>query len=114
MGLRSTVVMTVAIGLLAGPGTVIAEVARAAPLAPVEFSGHVGCGPPIRPDSEERLEVGEDGLVLTRYRQGAWRQAASVSDPRLEAHWYHTFESTSTRCPGPGPAPASSRRPCGS
>lgn len=63
-----------------------------APRPPAEFTGRVLCGPPLRPEIESTLPVGE-GMAMTRIRDGAWRQMATVSDPRLVGSWYHTWES---------------------
>lgn len=73
-----------------------ATVAAAPPQAPAEFTGRIVCGPPVSPDRggvSESLKVGEDGLVLTRYRGGAWVQTVTMSDPRLEGALYHTYET---------------------
>lgn len=66
------------------------------PLPPVEFTGRIICGPPVSPDrggDSETLDVGDEGMVLTRYRGGAWRQTVTMTDPRLEGTVYHTWES---------------------
>jgi hypothetical protein len=68
----------------------------AAPQTPVEFTGRIICGPPVSPDrggDSETLDVGDDGMVLTRYRGGAWRQTVTMTDPRLEGTVYETWES---------------------
>ena len=61
-----------------------------APQPPVEFTGTIACGPPVRDRTEETLDVGEDGAVLVRNRDGAWQQTVTMSDPRLEGAIYHT------------------------
>jgi hypothetical protein len=66
--------------------------------APADVTGRIVCGPPVSPDRRgvsETLKVGEDGLMLTRYRGGAWIQKVTISDPRLEGTLYHTYESDS-------------------
>jgi hypothetical protein len=68
------------------------EEARA-PQPPVEVSGRITCGRPVRSGSDETLELGDEGMVLTRDRDGAWRQAVTMSDPRLEGTVHHTFEA---------------------
>jgi hypothetical protein len=68
----------------------------AAPQPPVEFTGSVVCGPPVSPDrggDSETLDIGDEGMVLTRYRGGAWKQTVTMTDPRLEGTVYHTWES---------------------
>ena len=61
--------------------------------APVEVTGYVNCGPSVRSDTTETLDIGEDGTVLTRYRGGAWQQTVTMSDPRLEGAIFHTYEA---------------------
>lgn len=68
----------------------------AAPQPPVEFTGRIACGPPVsaaRAGDSETLAVGDEDMVLTRYRDGAWRQIVTMTDPRLEGTVYHTWES---------------------
>jgi hypothetical protein len=69
--------------------------AEANPQAPAEFTGRIRCGPPVpgRGGVSASLKVGEDGLLLTRYRGGAWLQTLTMSDPRLEGTIYQTYES---------------------
>ena len=66
------------------------------PQPPAEFSGQVVCGPPIGVGgngSETTVDIGDEGLVLTRYRGGTWRQTIDVTDPRLEGDIYQRWES---------------------
>jgi len=75
----------------------------AAPGPPVEFTGRIICGPPVSPDrqgTDETLDVGDDGMTVTRFRGGAWRQTVTMSDPRLEGAVYHTYESDEYAAPG--------------
>lgn len=95
-GLRSIGVTSIALGLLVGAAVTVNGQEAAAPQPPAEFSGRVTCGPPIGPDgmgSETTVDVGDEGLVLTRYRGGTWRQTIDVSDPRLEGAIYQRWES---------------------
>lgn len=39
------------------------------------------------------MDVGEDGMVLARERDGAWQQIVEMSDPRLEGAVYQTWEA---------------------
>ena len=71
-----------------------------APQPPVEFTGTIACGPPVRNPTEETLDVGDDGTVVMRYRDGAWQQSASMTDPRLEGSVYQTWEGDTYRAPG--------------
>jgi hypothetical protein len=64
-----------------------------APQPPVEFTGTIACGPPVRNPTQETLDVGDDGTVLVRNRNGAWQQIATMSDPRLEGAIYQTWEA---------------------
>jgi hypothetical protein len=77
-----------------------------APQLPVEFTGTIACGPPVRNPTEETLDVGDDGTVLVRNRNGAWQQTVTMSDPRLEGAVYQTWEGDEYRTPegenGPG------------
>jgi hypothetical protein len=57
----------------------------------------------------EILDVGDDGGVVTRNRDGAWRQTITMSDPRLEGAVHHTSEEDVYRAAGAdadGPAVA--------
>jgi len=72
----------------------------AAPPPPVEFTGRIECGPPVRQGTEETLDVGDEGMVVSRSRGGAWQQTVSMSDPRLEGAVYHTFEADEYRAAG--------------
>ena len=73
--------------------TVAPSTAVAPQQAPVEVTGYVNCGPSVRSDTTETLDIGEDGTVLTRYRGGAWQQTVTMSDPRLEGAIFHTYEA---------------------
>lgn len=78
-------------------------------LPPVEFTGTITCGPPVRNPTQETLDVGDDGTIVTRYRGGAWQQSGSMTDPRLEGAIYHTYESDVYQAPegtGDGPGVA--------
>jgi hypothetical protein len=95
-GLRSIGVTSIALGLLVGAAVTTIGQEEAAPQPPAEFTGRVVCGPPIGPDgmgSETTADIGDDGLVLTRYRGGTWRQTIDVTDPRLEGDIYQRWES---------------------
>jgi hypothetical protein len=73
-----------------------------APQPPVEFTGTIACGPPVRNATEETLDVGDDGTVLVRNRNGAWQQALTMSDPRLEGAIYNTYADDVYRAAGAG------------
>jgi hypothetical protein len=80
-----------------------------APQPPVEFTGTISCGPSVRNPTEETLDVGDDGAVVVRNRNGAWQQVVTMSDPRLEGAIYHTYESDVYQAPegtGDGPGVA--------
>jgi hypothetical protein len=82
--------------------------AKAAAQAPTEFTGRISCGPPVSPDRggvSESVKVDGDGLLLTRYRGGAWEQTVTMSDPRLEGTLYHTYESDTYAPTGTGKGP---------
>ena len=77
-------------------GTTPGAATDVVPHQPAEFSGQIVCGPPIGPDgggSETTVDIGDEGLVLTRNRGGTWRQTIDVTDPRLEGAIYHRWES---------------------
>jgi hypothetical protein len=79
-------------------GAGAAQEEASAPQPPVEVSGRITCGPPVRSGSEVTVEVGDEG-ILTRHRDGAWRQTVTMSDPRLEGTVYHTFEADTYATP---------------
>jgi hypothetical protein len=73
-----------------------------APQPPVEFTGRIECGPPVANDrrgTEETVDVGSDGMTVTRNRGGAWSQTVEMSDPRLNGSVYETFESDTYTLP---------------
>lgn len=77
-------------------GTAPGAATDVVPQPPAEFSGQVVCGPPIGPSgmgSETTVDIGDEGLVLTRYRGGTWRQTIDVTDPRLVGDIYQRWES---------------------
>jgi hypothetical protein len=83
-------------------GTTPGAATEVVPPPPAEFSGQIVCGPPIPPDgggSETTVDIGDEGLVLTRYRGGTWRQTIDVTDPRLEGDIYHRWESDAYAVP---------------
>jgi hypothetical protein len=85
------------------PVATTAAKSAAAPQPPIEFTGRTACGPPVSPDREgreEAVDVGDDGMLLTRFRGGAWHQTLRMSDPRLEGAVYHTYESDRYTNPG--------------
>ena len=99
----SLVSTTVALALVASTTVATTSQEVTDPQPPVEFSGRVICGPPVSSDragTEETLEVGDDAMILTRARDGAWRQSATVSDPRFEGDWYQTWEMDGYALPG--------------
>src|SRR5688572_7043320 len=103
MTVKSTLATTIGVGVILGTALSVAAQDEAAPQPPVEVTGQVLCGPPVaaeRSGTESKLDVGEDGTVLNRYRNGAWRQTATVSDPRLAGSWYHTWENDAYVMPG--------------
>jgi hypothetical protein len=107
--LRFTLMVGIVLGLLVETVGVSAQEDDAAPQPPTEFTGTLRCGPPVSPDragTEERLEVGDEGLVLTRGRRGAWRQSGSFSDPRLEGAVYATFQWDNYAPSGAGVGPS--------
>ena len=72
-----------------------------APQPPVEFTGILACGPTVRNATLETLNVGDDGMVLSRDRNGAWQQTVvTMSDPCLEGAIYNTHEADVYRAAG--------------
>jgi hypothetical protein len=78
------------------PSVVGASQEAPAGQAPVEFTGTIVCGPPVSADragTEQILEVGDEGMLLTRSRGGAWKQTLAMSDRRLDGTVFHTYET---------------------
>jgi hypothetical protein len=101
--IRSTTTAAITVALLIGSAVTARAQDGAAPQPPVEFTGSIACGPPVASDragTDTTLEVGDEGLVLSRFRRGAWNQSIDVSDPRLEGRVYHTWESDAYALPG--------------
>ena len=44
--------------------------------------------------------MGNEGMVLSRHRGGAWRQTVTMSDPRLQGTAYQTWEADFYAMPG--------------
>jgi hypothetical protein len=90
--------------LVAGQSRFPATPEQATPEPPVAFTGVWCIGPPVAPDrngTQLTLEVGEEGLRLDRYHDGAWRNAVvAMSDPRLDGDAYQTWESDTYDIPG--------------
>jgi hypothetical protein len=85
------------------PGVVGASQEAPAEQVPVEFTGTIICGPPVSADragTEQILDVGDEGMVLTRSRGGAWKQTLAMSDPRLDGTVFHTYETDEYALPG--------------
>ena len=76
--IKTTLITTIAIGLLAGSAAGVAAQEDVA-VAPVEFTAKVAFGPSVR---SETTAVG-DGVTM--YSGGAWRAGVitGASDPRL-------------------------------
>jgi hypothetical protein len=107
--IRFVVMSAIAAALAASATVAVSAQEVAAPQPPAVFNGRVWCGPPVSPEragAEETLEAGDEGWVLTRNRDGAWRQSASVNDPRLEGDWYHTWENDAYALPDAATGPA--------
>jgi hypothetical protein len=121
LGIAAAAVLVVAVaGITLGPGLNVTSSApsqTSAPLAspsalpsvappeagppkpPVEFTGTIACGPPVRSQVSETIDL-DDGTVVARERLGAWQQTASMSDPRLEGAVHHTYEADVYRAAG--------------
>jgi hypothetical protein len=69
-GPRSIVAAVMAIGLLASSSAAVAAQGNEPAATPVEFSGHIECGPDIGPNQ--------------------WQQTATNSEPRLEGTYYYS------------------------
>lgn len=82
------------------PSDAVPSEAARAPQPPVEFTGRISCGPPVRGGQEATVNVGDEGMVLARSRGGVWRQSVAMSDPRLEGTVYHAFEADTYTMPG--------------
>ena len=72
------------------------------PQPPVEFTGTFACADPrpVRAETHETLDVGDDGMVLDRDRNGAWQQTVTMSDPRLEGSIHNPYEADVYRAAG--------------
>jgi hypothetical protein len=73
------------------------------PQPPAEFTGTWCIGPAVSSDragTETSIDVGEDGMTLTRYQDGAWSNTVTMSDPRLEGDAFQTWESDTYQVPG--------------
>jgi hypothetical protein len=77
----------------------------AAQQPPVEFTGRIVCGPPVRIQQEDSIANGVDGSTLSRSRGGAWSQTVDMSDERLNGTVFHTFESDGYAIPGSDTGP---------
>ena len=89
------ITMAIALGLLAGSAVAAAaQEDDAAANPPVEFTGHIECGPEVRhgTDSSEVLQVGDDQVRHSGSHGFAWRPSATMSDPRLEGTYFLSFE----------------------
>jgi hypothetical protein len=69
-GSRVIVATAIVIGLLAGASVGAVAQGEGAAVAPVEFTGHIECGPEVGPNQ--------------------WQQTATNSEPRLEGTYYYS------------------------
>lgn len=76
-------------------GTARGDAAITSP--PVEFTGRIICGPPVRTGVDERPADG--GAVHVRSRGWAWQPTATMSDPRLEGDYYISEDTDEYRSP---------------
>ena len=75
--IRSIAVTALAMGLLVGSALAVSAQEEAVlPEPPVEFSGHIECGPEVRSGTSDMAP--------------AWQQPATMSDPRLEGTYYYS------------------------
>jgi hypothetical protein len=89
------IAMAIAIGLSACALTVAAaQEEDVAGSPPVEFTGHIECGPEVRHgiDSSETLQVGDDQVRHSGSHGYAWQPIATMSDPRMEGTYNLSFE----------------------
>jgi hypothetical protein len=92
-GSRSIVGVAIALGLSGGSAMGVAA-QEEAPSVPVEFTGHIACGPEVRhgTDTSETLQVGDEQVRHSGSHGYAWQPTATMSDPRLEGDYYGSFE----------------------
>ncbi len=93
-GSRSILGTAIAFGLMAGSTAAVTAQGEGTVSPPVEFTGHLACGPEVRhgTDTSETLEVGDGRVFHTGSRGYAWRPTATMSDPRLEGTYYGSIE----------------------
>jgi hypothetical protein len=71
--------------------------------APVEVTGEIVCGPGVRwATSSERTVVPliDGEMTVTQRRGDAWRQTATMSDPRLTGTYYTSVDNDVYQVPG--------------
>ena len=90
--LVSAIAAAVAAACTSASGTPTAPVDVKA--GPVAFTGEIKCGPAVRQQTSSTI-VTDDGVTVTRRRQGAWQQTVTMTDPRLVGTTYHTYETDS-------------------
>jgi hypothetical protein len=94
-GPRSIIATAIALGLLAGSAVGVTAQEGDATSVPVEFTGHIACGPEVRhgTDTSETLQVGDEQVRTSSSHGYAWRPVATaMSDPRLQGTYYGSFE----------------------
>jgi hypothetical protein len=84
----------IVVGLLAAPTVwVAAQSEGAATQSPAAFTGRITCGPEVRAGTRETVTLPDGQTTVSQYRGAAWRQSATMTDPRLEGTHYQSWES---------------------
>jgi hypothetical protein len=98
-GLRFTVMAVIAVGLLAGPAVGVTAQDEAAPAVPVEFTGHIVCGPEVRTGMTD-VPLSETETSVVQNRGWAWQPSATMSEPRLVGTYYYAYDGDEYRTEG--------------
>jgi hypothetical protein len=91
---HSIIGASIAISLVAGSGPGVMGQEEMVGLPPVEFRGHIECGPEVRTGSETWLPDAEGSDTgVFRSRGYAWNPfTTAMSDPRLAGTYYVSYE----------------------
>ena len=72
---------------------------------PVEFTGHIVCGPDVRTGTTD-IPLSDTETSVVQTRGSAWQPSATMSEPRLEGTYYYSYDDDQYRTKGVATVPS--------